>query len=513
MKRLILSLPLLLTGIHASAQQTVYFNELSFNNTRAAINNNGTFFNQYANQLAGYEVPKNSGKKAIYFMNLMGAGLDVNGQLSAALSDYVSSDFSPGPYATDAQNYQSPDYVSRFGVSLWVIEQTAINDHIAHWNDAGYAVPAAISDWPGNGNTANGESHILAPFQDLDGDNLYEPETGEYPIIRGDKAILSILNDHASIHSSGANQLGLELHILFYQYNSDDPAINNTTFIHSRWYNRGTQAYTNFKPGSAVDFDMGNPFDDYYGTAPQSNLAYVYNGDLNDEPFPSGTGYGANPPAVGIVALNTGLASHVPITGGPNSLTPTQYYNLLSGKNNFGSNLYDDNNQVTTYMYNEEGVNGWNQYTEGLPPEDVRTVIGFNTGIADGTFRPFSSFCLDLAVVYAENPSNDFFGSVNHLIAVADSVQAFYDNQTYECQSTLSLEQTELVSVELYPNPTTGFITLKGAENMSFEVRSMDGKLIFSELKGTSFIDLSTVQAGIYTVTFSNNTTAIISKQ
>ena len=512
MKRLILSFPLLLTGIHSLAQ-TVYSTELSFNNTAAAINNNGIFFNQYANQSPGYEVPKNSGKNAIYFMNLMGAGLDVNGQLSAALSDYVSSDFFPGPYATDAQNYQSPDYVSRFSESLWTIEQTTINDHIAHWNDVGYIVPAAISNWPGNGNTANGESHILAPFEDLDGDNLYEPESGEYPIIRGDKAILSILNDHAGVHPSGANYLGLELHILFYQYTSNDPVINNTTFIHSRWYNRGTQTYNDFKPGSSVDFDLGNPQDDYYGTAPQSNLAYVYNSDLNDESFSNGTGYGANPPAVGIVALNTGLASHVPLTGGPNSLTPPQYYNLLSGRDNFGAHFYDDNNQITPYMYYEEGFNGWNQHTEGIPAEDVRTVLSFNSGIADGIFRPFSSFCLDLAVVYADNSTFDFFGGVNHLIAVADSVQAFYDNQLYECQSTLSIEQTDLVPVELFPNPTTGFITLKGAENMSFEVRSMDGKLIFSELNGASFIDLSSVQAGIYTVTFSNNTTTIICKQ
>ncbi|ASS48012.1 MAG: hypothetical protein A3D31_01025 [Candidatus Fluviicola riflensis] len=513
MKRILLILPLLFAGLHSFSQQTVFFDNISFNNASAVVNNNGTFFNDYGDQTSGYEIPKNSGKNAIYFMNLMGGGTDVNNQLKAALSDYASSDFFPGPYATDVQNYQTPAYVSRFSESLWAIEQTTINDHIAHWNDSGYVIPTAISNWPANGNTANGESQILAPFSDLDGDHLYEPETGEYPIIRGDKAILCILNDHADVHSSGAETIGLELHILFYQYTSADPAIDNTTFIHSRWYNRGTQTLYNFKPGSTVDFDLGNPQDDYYGTAPQSNLAYVYNGDMNDEPFAGQIGYGEYPPAVGIVALNTGLASHVPLTGGQNSLTPSQYYHLLSGKDNFGTPFYDENNQITTYMYNEEGVNGWNQYTEGLPSGDVRSVVGFNTGLNDGIFRPNTSFCLDLAVVYANNSTNDLFGSVTHLISVADSVQTFYNTQGYACLSTLSVEQNELVSVQLFPNPTTGFITLKGAENMSFEVRSTDGKLIHRELNGASFIDLSAVQAGIYTITFSNNTTTMICKQ
>lgn len=510
MKRSILILPSLVAGICSFAQVST---DISFNNTSAAINNNGTFFHQSISNNSGYEIPQNSGNNAIYFMNLMGAGTDVNGQIKAALSDYASSDFFPGPYTGTFQNYQTPDYVSRFSESLWTIEKSTIDDHIAHWNDAGYVVPTAISEWPCNGNTANGESQILAQFEDLDGDNIYEPEVGEYPIIRGDKAVLSIVNDHADIHPSGADVIGLELHIMFYQYNSNDPVINNTTFIHSRWYNRGTQTLYNFKPGSSIDFDLGNPQDDYYGTAPAHNLAYAYNGDLNDESNGGQPGYGINPPAIGILALNTGLASHVPLTGGPNSLTPPQYYNLLSGRDNFGAHFYDDNNQITTYMYNEEGVNGWNQYTEGIPASDVRNIAGFNTGIADETFRPFSSFCLDLAVVYAENTTNDLFGGVTHLITVADSVQAFYDAQGYACLSTLSVDQPEAITVQLFPNPTTGMVTLHGAENMSFEIHSTDGKLILSQPFGASSIDLSHVQAGIYTITFSNGTSAKICKQ
>ena len=430
MKHLILSLPLFLAGTHSFAQQSIYYNELSFNNVAATINNNGTFFNQYGTQGPGYEVPKNSDKHAIYFMNFMTMSIDPNGGAKGALSDYESSDFSPGPIATD---YEDTNYVNRFSQSLWEIDQATINDHIAHWNDLGYVVPVEIATWPANGTTANGESHILAPFTDLDGDLLYEPELGEYPTIRGDNAILCILNDQAAVHPSGSLPIGLELHILFYQYASADPAINNTTFIHSRWYNRGTQTLADFSPGSTIDFDLGNPYDDYFGTAPASNLAYVYNADLNDENFsvrPSG--YGLYPPAVGIVALNTGLTSHVPITSNnPNTTSVVEYYNLLSGNNHMGAPFYDNNNQETVFLYNQEGMGGWNQLTEGLQAGDVRTIAGYGTGVLDNTLPPLTSFCLDVAVVYATNPGNDPFGSVMELIAVTDSVQAFYDTQDY----------------------------------------------------------------------------------
>jgi len=511
MKHLLLGLPLLFASTHSVAQQSIYYNELSFNNVAAAINNNGTFFNEYSNQTSGYEIPKNSGKNAIYFMNFMTMGLDANGNAKGALSTYESSDFFAGPIAND---YGNSNYVSRFSQSLWEIDQVTINDHIAHWNDFGYVVPSTIAAWPGNGSTANGESMILAPFEDLDGDLLYEPAQGEYPIIRGDRAILSILNDRAGVHPSGSEPIGLELHLLFYQYASADQTINNTTFIHSRWYNRSSQPLTNFSPGSTIDFDLGNPFDDYFGTAPQSNLAYVYNGDLNDENYSGHSGYGEYPPAAGVVALNTGLTSHVPITSNnPNSTSAAAYYNMLSGKDHTGMPFYDNSGQETTFLYNEEGINGWNQYTEGLPSEDVRTIAGYGTGTFSNTLNPNTSFCLDLAIVFAPNTANDLFGSVTNLIAVADSVQTFYNAQNYACQSTLEIGTPEHLFVELFPNPTTGIISVKGAENSSFEIHSTDGKLILSEPNGASVIDLSHVQAGIYTITFSNGTTAIICKQ
>src|SRR5947199_228921 len=40
-----------------------------------------------------------------------------------------------------------------------------------------------VKDWPGNGNSISGgaQAHYLAPFYDLDGDGIYNPQNGDFP--------------------------------------------------------------------------------------------------------------------------------------------------------------------------------------------------------------------------------------------------------------------------------------------------------------------------------------------
>ena len=93
MKHIITSIAIGLATFTAKAQQIIDYTSISQNSTKAIIGNNGTFFHDYANQRGGYEVPKDSSISAIYLMNIMAKGTDINGQLKAALSDYEDSDF------------------------------------------------------------------------------------------------------------------------------------------------------------------------------------------------------------------------------------------------------------------------------------------------------------------------------------------------------------------------------------------------------------------------------------
>src|SRR5204862_359297 len=149
-----------------------------------------------------------------------------------------------------------------------------------------------------------------------------------------DQALFSIVNDRANIHPSGSDPAGMEIHLLFYQYSNTSEELANTSFIHSTVYNRGTQTLYDFQFGAFMDFDLGGFSDDYVGTMIDKNLAYVYNADLVDETHAGRPGFGALPPAAGILSLNEDLYSHVSVNAwgpGPMLSTPIQYYNLLKG--------------------------------------------------------------------------------------------------------------------------------------------------------------------------------------
>lgn len=495
MKRTLLGLSII-TSFTAFTQQIIYTNFIDHNDVRAFVSNNGTFFKNYVDQSAGYTVPKNSFRNAIYLMNMAMSGTDVNGQLKAALSTYDSSDFQPGPVAL---NYTDSAYQSRFGSSLWKISREEIEDHIAMWNQQGYVPPATILQWPGNGNLMNGEAAILAPYYDANGDGLYSPMLGDYPIIRGDEAIYTIVNDD-KLHSSGADRIGMEMHLMVYQYADSSDAINSTTFVHARLFNRSPQTLYNFHIGSFIDYDLGNYADDYVGCDPARNLSYCYNGDMMDEANSGHPGYGEYPPAIGVRYLNQTLHNHFSFSSqgmnNPNPNSPSQMESIFSGYDETGAPIVDPDGQTTSFMYNDISPDGWNEIAPITNPSgDRRSIIS----CTPFTLLPYSEFCVDFAVVYATNTDSSYTGSVVHLQQVSDDVQAFYDAKTYSCDdASLGIDIPVAPSVKVYPNPATTVLHLEGTNGIPFRILSTDGKIVLSGTGSESFIHIDHLHAGYY---------------
>lgn len=496
MKSKLLCLPLFFTIYSAQAQQVVYSSTIAHNNVKAYISNNGTFFRNYTNQTGGYIVPKNTNISAIYMMNMAMSGTDINGQLKAAHSDYNFSDFQPGPIADD---YADSTYQLTFGTSLWIMSRQEIADHIAQWNQQGYVPTANILQWPANGNTANGEAAQLAPYFDANANGIYEPMMGDYPVIRGDYAAYSIVNDD-KLHPSGADPIGMEMHLMLYQYADSNEAINNTTFVHARLINRSTQTLYNFHVGNFIDYDLGNFSDDYVGCNPSRNLSYCYNGDLNDEANAGNPGYGALPPAIGVRYLNQQLNSHFVFSNNgvnnPSPGSPTQMEHFFNGFDQNGVAFTDQNGQQTPFMFNDISANGWNELNPVQnAPGDRRTIIS-TTAI---TLLPFSEHCYDFATVFSPNPDSTIQDAVAHLQAVSDEVQDFYDAQNYSCDEFL-LEAGELTVplVTVYPNPATTVLHLEGNSGIPFHLLSADGKIVFSGTGMESEVNLEKLNAGYY---------------
>lgn len=459
------------------------------------INNNGTFFRDYANETGAYHVPKNASTKILYAMNLQAIGMDVNGQLKGAMSNYDNSDFFPGPVASD---YNAASYQTTYATALWPMQQDWINDHITHWQDVGYVAIPEILNWPGNGNTTNSEAATLAPFHDADNDGLYEPMNGDYPVIRGNVAVFSIVNDGAGAHSSALLTGNLEIHLMFYQYNGISSAVNNTTFINTTLFNRGTATLNDFHFGALADFDIGTFSDDYPGTMIDRNLAYTSNADLYDEPANGNTGYGINPPAAGIMSLNHDLYSHMAVNSvSPQGFFPTtaiQYYTILKGFNVDGSIVYDDNSEATRYIYYGDST-GWNAYNESVPPGDYKSIFS----MSPETFAPGEQLCYDLAIVFARSNGSTVFSPLGALAETAGVVQEFYDNQQFICASGVTGVSTEYQQyLNVYPNPATNLLNIDGlSQPTAFSIVSADGKTILQE-KTAGTIDIGTLQNGYY---------------
>jgi len=503
MKRTFTLAGLLLAAASLNAQSTTTVTSEN-PNARYHVSNNGTFFRNYGEGIGGYIIPKDDNVRAIYTMNLLALGEDVNGQLHGAIAGYEESDFFPGPYA----NSYDAAYDAAYGPALWPMTREAIDFHIAHWQESGYTPSPMISSWPGNGNAANGEAAVLAPFFDADNDGLYEPGAGDYPEIRGDVAVYSIINDGRNVHPSGTSRAGIEIHLLFYQYDvhAGSADVLNTTFINATVFNRGTLTFFDFHLGAMVDFDLGNYNDDYLGTMIAENVAYVYNADLHDESSSGSLGYGVNPPAVGILALNQDLYSNVVMLDSPQNAA--EFYNSLEGLFMNGTPMTDDNGDNTRYWCYGDSL-GWNEYTQTNTPGDRRTVMS----MASEHLRPQERLCYDFAVIYGKSNGGTLFSSVGELQRVAGRIQEFYDEELFTCaENVAGISGQQFPQLSVYPNPAFSELHILGLQRSEYHMLTTDGKTV---LHGTTdgVIDIGVLAEGYYLLVLQNGQTVSFVKK
>lgn len=279
------------------------YDSLDLNNVNAWFNASGINF--LGSNVVGFEIPKHSGKHTIYMNGLWIGGLAEDSLLHTSVFGYstwppVYSDYSAGP-VMDSSAYSI--YQDTIWNRVWKLKRSDIAYHLAHFSDPGYHPMNEIATWPGNGNTAIGEAPLLAPFFDVNGNHLYEPLLGDYPLIRGDEATFFIFNDDRKLHGNNGNKMRMEVHAMAYVFDlPGDSAFNNTIFLNYKIYNRSQQTYFKTYTGVFTDFDIGFPSDDYMGCDVQRSSCFGYNGDSID-----GTGqpgqYGAHPPAQSVTIL------------------------------------------------------------------------------------------------------------------------------------------------------------------------------------------------------------------
>ena len=294
--------------------------DLQINNVRARIFSAGDMWWNLvdgANSKAEYEIPKGTGKTSLFAGSVWIGGYDATGNLKVAGQTYRQSDandFFTGPIGVQGGNMTTDVSICNQYDRIWSVTKQQVRDFVS----TGVAT-RDIREWPGNGDQSRGELQLLAPFEDVNGDGLYIPDSGDYPryllsgeypapsdpnklpcddYIFGDQTLWWVFNDIGNIKKeTNSAAIGLEFRAQAFAFSTDDE-INNMTFYKYQIINRSNQSFDSTYFGWWVDPDLGDAFDDYVGCDVNLGLGFCYNGDPDDG---SGTidGYGINPPAVG----------------------------------------------------------------------------------------------------------------------------------------------------------------------------------------------------------------------
>jgi hypothetical protein len=174
----------------------VNFDFLNSNNINALISPFGNHF--WDQDSSRFEVPKGSGKKALFANSFWIGGINDAGNLCVAAERYRQNgtDFFMGPIS----NTYDSVYMRKW-YRLWKLDKQQIRNHINSYSFPGYVPIDAIANWPAHGDVALGQSADIAPFHDTNLDGVYNPMSGDYPLIRGDEAIYFIMNDLRSINT------------------------------------------------------------------------------------------------------------------------------------------------------------------------------------------------------------------------------------------------------------------------------------------------------------------------
>ena len=549
MKKIITSLSFFSILLFANAQKP--FDYLDINNVKSRINSFGGLFADFKNwTTAQFEVPKGSGQSTIFTSNLWIGGIEGGGKLHLAAETYrqKGKDFFYGPISNSGN--PAPSQWNR----VWKINKTTVDSfRLGLFTQ----IPQIILDWPGNGNTSIGQAQNLAPYVDVNSDNIYTPNAGDYPNIRGDQTVYFIFNDDSFHTESGGIKLGMEIHGTAYAFNNpSDTTLNHTIFFHYNLINRSAFKYDSVYVGNWTDLDLGCYTDDFIACDAERSAYYIYNGNKNDANC-STSGYGMYPPSQAVLFLNGPLAdagdgidnnhncqidesnerlamSHflsynnfaqLPTDGNPNYALQYYYYlktHWLNGlPATYGGNGYPSSGMNCSYIFPNMsdqtygwGTGGncvtpnvqipWDEKSAGNTPGDRRGVGSYGPF----TLMPGSDACFDFAYVFARTKDtiNDTV-SVGALQKAIDKVRGFYFANKLDSCFIIPLginEHDNLQNqINIFPNPSSDFISVtykSKTQNSQLEILDVMGrkvaeyKLAEPELQ----INISKLPQGLY---------------
>ena len=414
---------------------------------------------------------------------------DENGLFHTAiqyLQGIDSFDFWPGPVNTLTQQTGT---IAEWD-NVWSLTKEEVENHKTNWNTSGYEVNANIAYWPANG--PEGFAPYLAPFVDYNGDNIYNPELGDYPAIRGKKSAYCIFNDLAREHKASlGSELGIEVQLMAYQ-------LENSDAIYLEYYiiNRSSINYETINVGFVLDGQCGNPNDNFAGTFqnfPQS--IFIYNADNNDEDY-----FGTNLPFVSATFLNENMTNSIAfdntnaINGSPS--TVDEHTQIGQGNWKNGQTLQQGGTGVTatspaSYIFNQspESTMPWIE-NQTSNTAGTRTIIGTTR---HATFSTKDFIKIDIALNFGTYQSESLRAQT--ILNACEKSTSNYRKVT----SAPSYSSSKIF--DIYPNPILGDnFTINSTEDFNLEISNYQGVICYNKdnlKKGKNRCNIS-LPTGIY---------------
>ncbi len=417
----------------------------------------------------GYVVPYTPGLPEVLAIQRAGLWLgayDDQDSLNLSAQRYnltiTRYDYQPGPVDNISGNPVSGGCEDFDWV--WKVGRGDVLALIQDFEDNGVIdnpISTSLLSWPATGNpdfeTIMGfplPEQELAPFFDRNGNGIYEPLNGEYPVIDTglplaipDEMLWCVFNDLPPEHlASGGKPLGVEVHLLVYAFNCEDNEnLNHSIFTRHKIFNKSGHDLKKFRAGLRQSVGMGCPYGDFFSCDTLLNTAYFYS-NTNTEPnlgyCSNIINYGENPPVQAVTLLNQNLEHFIyyqnssigfppPYSAIYVPSQPADFYNFLSGKWKdgtpiiYGGTGYDPmgTDSVNHVFFDNPNDNGWAMLWNFT--YELRNVI-LSTG------KPVLSandvFTLDAAYSFHRAPGADHLENVNVALENIPSIQAIYDS-------------------------------------------------------------------------------------
>lgn len=476
---------------------------MDVNNVRAMLLGGGDmWWNFTAPQ---YNVPKSNGTTpavdALFAGSIWITGLDAGGNLKCAAVRYRQNgnDYWPGPLTNgtvDAAVCTQYDvHFSVLGTDI-AAAQTAYLQNGTATTEA--MIPKDVLSWPGEGNpflasdpTLMGQTYaipdVLAPFKDVDGNGIYDPTQGDYPVIPtggnnasahayADQMVFWVFNDEGNIHTeSGGTAIGVQVNALGFAFQSTDN-INNMTFYTYQIINKSSNKLLQTYMSQWVDPDLGCYENDLVGCDTTRSLGICYNGTIPDPDCGIENGYQYDLPVVGVdffqgplsdSGTQIGLTSFVYFTNGAvfsqqDPETAAQYRNYQTGFWNDGTPFttggtgYNASGGTKTkfiFPGNPSDPNAWSECSAKTTPGDRR----FVQSSGPFTLNPGIQQYITVGVVFVQPNTTDGVG------LCPDFTQNI-DPADDEAQNLFN----------------TGFQLLNGPDAPTLQIRELENQLIIN---------------------------------